>query len=42
MGQPRVISNLDAEPRLERRRAKRIRPKEPLGVRLGHIAPLEA
>ena len=37
-----VTSDADAEPRPERRRAKRVRPREPLGVRLGHIAPLEA
>lgn len=42
MRRSRVTSDADAEPRPERRRATRVRPKEPLGVRLGHIAPLEA
>jgi hypothetical protein len=37
-----VISEKAPSPRRERRRAKRVRPKERLGVRLCQIAPLEA
>jgi len=40
--EPTVTFDAAGEQRPERRRARRIRPKEPLGVRLGHITPLEA
>ncbi len=37
-----IVSNAPSQPRRERRRARRVRPKERLQVRLCQIAPLEA